>query len=136
MSGPNQNIRIRLGQATVRMDRFWTGRKRDDIWGHAVMLASSECPRHSNLRYSPFSRVFSAIIVITFRWREERACFGRALSDSNSSINYFHFSVFSVIWGICFSLKAKPRWHEKHRILAHFWHRRRACFWDLYCHRG
>ncbi len=33
---------------------------------------------------------------------------GGALSDSNSSINYFHFSVFSVIWGICFSLKANP----------------------------
>ena len=31
---------------------------------------------------------------------------GRALSDSNRSINCFHFSVFSVIWGICFSLKA------------------------------
>jgi hypothetical protein len=118
MSGPNQNIRIRLGQATVRMDRFWTGRKRDDIWGHAVMRASSECPRHSNLRYSPFSRVFSAIIVITFRWREERACFGRALSDSNSSINYFHFSVFSVIWGICFSLKANPNGTKN----IAFWH--------------
>jgi hypothetical protein len=35
-------------------------------------------------------------------------CLGRALSDSNSSINYFDFSVFSVIWGICFSLKANP----------------------------
>jgi hypothetical protein len=100
------------------MDRFWTGRKRDDIWGHAVMRASSECPRHSNLRYSPFSRVFSAIIVITFRWREERACFGRALSDSNSSINYFHFSVFSVIWGICFSLKANPNGTKN----IAFWH--------------
>jgi hypothetical protein len=38
----------------------------------------------------------------------ERACLGRALSDSNSSINYFHFSVFSAIWGICFSLKGNP----------------------------
>jgi hypothetical protein len=36
------------------------------------------------------------------------ACLGRALSDSNSSISYFDFPVFSVIWGICFSLKANP----------------------------
>ena len=35
-------------------------------------------------------------------------CLGRALSDSNSSINFFHFSVFSAFWGICFSLKANP----------------------------
>jgi hypothetical protein len=35
-------------------------------------------------------------------------CLGRALSDSNSSISDFHFSVFSVIWGISFSLKANP----------------------------
>lgn len=34
---------------------------------------------------------------------------GRGPSDSNSSILYFDFSVFSVIWGICFSLKAKPK---------------------------
>lgn len=38
----------------------------------------------------------------------QRACLGRALSDSNSSIAYFDFSVFSAIWGICFSLKANP----------------------------
>ena len=37
-----------------------------------------------------------------------RACLGRWPSDSNSSISYFHFSVFSVIWGICFSLEANP----------------------------
>ena len=37
-----------------------------------------------------------------------RTCLGRALSDSNSSITYFDFSVFSAIWGICFSLKANP----------------------------
>jgi hypothetical protein len=38
----------------------------------------------------------------------ERACLGRGPTDSNSSIIYFDFSVFSVIWGICFSLKANP----------------------------
>src|SRR5208283_4489952 len=38
----------------------------------------------------------------------DSACLGRALSDSNSSINYFDFSVFSAIWGICFSLEANP----------------------------
>jgi len=37
-----------------------------------------------------------------------RTCLGRALSDSNSSISYFYYSVFSAIWGICFSLKANP----------------------------
>jgi len=37
-----------------------------------------------------------------------RACLGRGPTDSNSSILYFDFSVFSVIWGICFSLKANP----------------------------
>ena len=47
-----------------------------------------------------------------------RACLGRALSDSNSSINYFHFSVFSVIWGICFSLKANPNGTKN----IAFWH--------------
>jgi hypothetical protein len=31
---------------------------------------------------------------------------GRVLADSNSSISYFDFPVFSVIWGICFSLEA------------------------------
>ena len=41
-------------------------------------------------------------------FRAQRACPGRALSDSNSSITYFDFSVFSVIWGVCFSLKANP----------------------------
>ena len=35
-------------------------------------------------------------------------CLGRGPTDSNSSILYFDFSVFSVIWGICFSLKANP----------------------------
>ena len=34
----------------------------------------------------------------------QRACLGRGPTDSNSSIPYFGFSVFSVIWGICFSL--------------------------------
>ena len=38
----------------------------------------------------------------------EHACLGRGPTDSNSSIPYFDFSVFSVIWGICFSLKANP----------------------------
>jgi hypothetical protein len=38
----------------------------------------------------------------------EHAYLGRGPSDSNSSIHYFGFSVFSVIWGICFSLKANP----------------------------
>jgi len=38
----------------------------------------------------------------------EHTCLGRALSDSNSSINYFELSVFSALWGICFSLKATP----------------------------
>ena len=47
-----------------------------------------------------------------------RACLGRALSDSNSSINYFDFSVFSVIWGICFSLEANPK---RPKNIA-FWH--------------
>jgi hypothetical protein len=42
------------------------------------------------------------------RARCRNACHGRALSDSKSSINYFHFSVFSAIWGICFSLKLTP----------------------------
>src|SRR6204780_1178973 len=45
-------------------------------------------------------------------------CLGRALSDSNSSINYFHFPVFSVIWGICFSLKANPNGTKN----IAFWH--------------
>jgi hypothetical protein len=35
-------------------------------------------------------------------------CLGRALSDSNSSIACFDFSVFTVIWEIWFSLKANP----------------------------
>jgi hypothetical protein len=39
---------------------------------------------------------------------KESACLGRGPTDSNSSIPYFGFSVFSVIWGICFSLKANP----------------------------
>jgi hypothetical protein len=43
------------------------------------------------------------------RWR---ACLGRRLSDSNNSIPYFGFSVSSVIWGVCFSLKANPN-HRK-----------------------
>ena len=34
----------------------------------------------------------------------QRACLGRGPTDSNSSIPYFGFSVFSVIWGICFSV--------------------------------
>jgi hypothetical protein len=46
------------------------------------------------------------------------SCLGRALSDSNKSINYFDFSVFSVIWGICFSLKANPN-GTKNIV---FWH--------------
>ena len=37
-----------------------------------------------------------------------RTCLGRGPTDSNSSIPYFDFSVFSVSWGICFSLKANP----------------------------
>ena len=45
-------------------------------------------------------------------------CLGRALSDSNRSINYFDFSVFSVIWGICFSLKANPNGTKN----IAFWH--------------
>jgi hypothetical protein len=36
------------------------------------------------------------------------ACLGRGPTDSNSSIPYFGFSVFSVIWEICFSIKANP----------------------------
>ena len=35
-------------------------------------------------------------------------CLGRALSDSNRSINYFDFSVFSVIWGLAFRSKLTP----------------------------
>ena len=54
--------------------------------------------------------------VDQLRWRLVLDCnqwrrafdLGRALSDSNSSINYFDFPAFSVIWGICFSLKANP----------------------------
>jgi hypothetical protein len=42
----------------------------------------------------------------------QRVCFGRGPTDSNSSIPYFGFSVFSVIWGICFSLKANPNGME------------------------
>ena len=38
--------------------------------------------------------------------------------DSNSSINYFHFPMFSVIWGICFSLKANPNGTKN----IAFWH--------------
>ena len=45
-------------------------------------------------------------------------CLGRALSDSNSSINYLHFSVLSAIWGICFSLKANPNGTKN----IAFWH--------------
>jgi hypothetical protein len=48
----------------------------------------------------------------------EDTCLGRALSDSNSSINYFDFSVFSAIWGICFSLKANPNGAKN----IAFWH--------------
>jgi hypothetical protein len=48
----------------------------------------------------------------------ENACLGRALSDSNSSINYFNFPVFSTIWGICFSLKANPNGTKN----IAFWH--------------
>jgi hypothetical protein len=44
----------------------------------------------------------------TFPHNEEHACLGRGPTDSNSSILYFDFSVFSVIWGICFSLNANP----------------------------
>ena len=36
------------------------------------------------------------------------ACLERAPSDSNCSIHHFDFSVFSVIWGICFLLKDNP----------------------------
>jgi hypothetical protein len=36
------------------------------------------------------------------------ACLGRGPTDSNSSIPYFGLSVFSVIWGICFSLRNNP----------------------------
>jgi len=35
-------------------------------------------------------------------------CLGRGPTDSNSSIPCFGFSVFSVIWGICFSVKDNP----------------------------
>jgi hypothetical protein len=38
----------------------------------------------------------------------ESVCLGRGPTDSNSSILYFGFFVFSVIWGFCFSLKANP----------------------------
>jgi hypothetical protein len=38
----------------------------------------------------------------------EHACLGRGPTDNNNSIPCFGFSVFSVIWGICFSLKANP----------------------------
>src|SRR5713226_4581378 len=37
-----------------------------------------------------------------------RACLGHGPTDSNSSIPYFGFTVFSVIWGIRFSLTANP----------------------------
>jgi hypothetical protein len=33
---------------------------------------------------------------------------GQGPTDSDNSIAYFDFSVFSAIWEICFSLKAKP----------------------------
>jgi len=48
----------------------------------------------------------------------QRACLGRALSDSNSSIHYFDFPVFSTIWGTCFSLKANPNCMKD----MGFWH--------------
>ena len=48
----------------------------------------------------------------------QSACLGRALSDSNSSISFFDFPVFSVIWGICFSLKANPNGTKN----IAFWH--------------
>ena len=57
---------------------------------------------HSSLRYSPFSRRFFPIIIVTYYiydGREERACLGRGSTDSNSSIPYFGFSVFSVNLG-------------------------------------
>jgi hypothetical protein len=38
----------------------------------------------------------------------QRACLRRGPTDSNSSIAYFDLSVFSVLWGICFSLTANP----------------------------
>ena len=40
--------------------------------------------------------------------RVERTCLGRGPTDSNNSVHSSGFSVFSVIWGICFSLKASP----------------------------
>ena len=55
-------------------------------------------------------------------------CLGRVPTDSNGSNGQFTSSVFSLTWGLCFSLKANPQWHEKHRILAHFWHSERGCF--------
>ncbi len=61
-------------------------------------------------------------------------CLGRALSDSNSSINYFHFSVFSVIWGICFSLKANPNGMKRSdsgTLLAQGTHRRDVSYIPL-----
>src|SRR5271157_391720 len=45
---------------------------------------------------------------ISGSWKMRKPALGRAPSDSNSSTHYFDFSVFSVIWGVCFSLKANP----------------------------
>jgi hypothetical protein len=58
---------------------------------------------------APGDRYRSVVRVATDLFlRMQRACLGRGPTDSNGSILYFDFSVFSVIWGICFSLNANP----------------------------
>jgi hypothetical protein len=40
-------------------------------------------------------------------------CLGRLPTDSNGSIQHFVFSVFSLTWGTCFSLKANPNTYKR-----------------------
>ena len=81
-------------------------------------MRSHNCVHRATTKYFSNSFVFKSNIEKEGLPKRQHARLGRALSDSNSSINYFHFPVFSVIWGICFSLKANP--NGKKNIA--FWH--------------
>jgi hypothetical protein len=92
-------------------------------------MSSNRCCSRGR-RFMPGHFYISQIPLTTWKCREQSLgfhwlqcfprfhCLGRVPTDSNGSNSQFSSSVFSLTWGICFSLKANPNGSKN----MAFWH--------------
>ena len=97
------------------------GQKQRPSCGHSPTVNDGFCPGDGSSApaheagASLLLSLQSVILVTVSDWGSlhrklwQYTCFASTLSHSNLSILCFELATFTTTWGICFSLKAKPK---------------------------